>query len=61
MPLLKCGECHHEWESVRDDDLCDWCGAPSYVLEKETPLKKMLNDKFWISETIQKIKNKFKK
>ena len=37
MPLLKCSKCHHEWESVRREGWCDWCGAPSgRVLAEKT-------------------------
>lgn len=44
MPYVKCSNCHHEWESVDEEDKCDWCGAPiGKVLEKMTPLERMLN------------------
>jgi hypothetical protein len=53
MPYVKCSKCHHEWEiSSRDkktifsieEDKCDWCGAPyGKVLEKKTPLERMMN------------------
>lgn len=43
MPYVKCSECHHEWETVDEDDPCDWCGAPvGKVLEEMTPLERMM-------------------
>lgn len=47
MPHYKCTCCHHEfdyipWETEeRDFKLCDWCGAPSKIIEEEIPLEKM--------------------
>lgn len=46
MPHYKCSCCHHEFDYIphpyeeKDMRLCDWCGAPSYILEEETPLEK---------------------
>ena len=45
MPYYKCTQCHHEFEGAGASTLCDWCGAPSTVLEKETPLEKMCKPK----------------
>jgi hypothetical protein len=47
MPLLHCVKCHHEWEAAEIKGLepvCDWCGAHAYVLEKDTPLERMLSE-----------------
>lgn len=46
MPLLKCTECHHEWESAAMfvDRPCDWCEAPGAVIE-QTALERMLSSK----------------
>ncbi len=41
MPYLHCDDCHHEWESCLGS-VCDWCGGKSHVLEKVTPLEKMI-------------------
>lgn len=42
MPLLKCTQCHHEWESSKQKTyLCDWCGAPGKILVEKTPLELM--------------------
>ena len=43
MPLWKCKKCHHEWEGSTTDKQCDWCGVPGGILEKETPLERMIN------------------
>lgn len=48
MPHYKCSSCHHEFDYIpyktenKEMRLCDWCGAPSYILEKETSLEKMV-------------------
>ena len=47
MPLYHCSCCHHEFERIPDNpltQLCDWCGAPSYILEEKTPLENMCED-----------------
>ena len=36
MYLLHCKKCHHEWESVEDEGICDWCGAGSYPLAEHS-------------------------
>ena len=44
MPYVKCSKCHHEWETVDEEENCDWCGEPiGKVLETVTPLERMLN------------------
>ena len=46
MPHYKCTQCHHEWDAIPRHpglvELCDWCGAPSFILENKTPLEKMV-------------------
>jgi len=42
MPYYHCKDCHHEWEGGDEDTTCNWCGGDSYILEKETPLEKMM-------------------
>jgi hypothetical protein len=42
MPYLGCTKCHHEWESDETSSQCDWCGAPGYILEEETPLEQLI-------------------
>lgn len=37
MYLLHCTECHHEWESPHEQENCNWCHAPSYVLTTIKP------------------------
>lgn len=57
MPLYKCCSCHHEFEDYPDNTglmLCDWCGAPSIVLEEKTPLEIMVEEYF------EKEENKWK-
>jgi len=46
MPYWKCSSCHHEFESGKREKvpLCDWCGAPAYILEEKTPLENMCDD-----------------
>ena len=41
MPLMHCSKCHHEWESIDKESLCDWCGAPGKVLEDKTVMEKV--------------------
>jgi hypothetical protein len=44
MPLLHCSNCHHEYESYKDNwenDLCDWCGCTPYLLKDKTELELM--------------------
>lgn len=55
MPYYGCTKCHHEFEGYPSDGLkvendwsisvnnpeCDWCGAPSKILEDKTPLETM--------------------
>ena len=53
MPLLHCENCHHEWETIEEEEICDWCGGGSYILESETPLSKMIKN---IDELIEKLK-----
>ena len=48
MPYYGCTQWHHEFEAVAskaDNPLCDWCGAPSRVLEANTPLERICEDK----------------
>lgn len=54
MPLLHCSECHHEWEATNEEEVCDWCGAPGFVLEEKTELERMLED--WFKERDNKDK-----
>lgn len=45
MPLLHCVKCHHEWETAEIkglDAICDWCGSHAYVLDKTTPLERLM-------------------
>lgn len=67
MPHYKCTCCHHEFDYIpypNEDKirLCDWCGAPSYILEEKTPLEKMCDDmerigiERWLDETLKKEK-----
>ena len=44
MPLLHCKKCHHEWETIKEKEKCDWCGGVSYILEKETQLSKFIKE-----------------
>ena len=48
MPYYKCTQCHHEFERIPEYkdkvELCDWCGAPGYILEEKTPLEIMCDD-----------------
>jgi len=53
MPLRHCKECHHEWEG--DCEECDWCGADSLILQKETPLEKMCKDPNKLINILKKI------
>lgn len=51
MPYYKCTGCHHEFEHIKtyntdNDPLCDWCGAPSYILEEKIPLERMWEKKY---------------
>jgi hypothetical protein len=47
MPLLKCTECHHEWEGLKDSR-CDWCGKDGKILVEKTGLEQMISDDdFW--------------
>jgi len=46
MPLFKCNDCHHEWESYRSPEgdmraTCDWCGANGHIIQELTPLEVM--------------------
>lgn len=49
MPYYKCTQCHHEFERIPKykgaTELCDWCGAPGYILEEKTPLERMCEPK----------------
>lgn len=45
MPHYKCMGCHYEFDYTKtyktdDNPLCNWCGAPSTILEKETSFDK---------------------
>jgi DNA-directed RNA polymerase subunit RPC12/RpoP len=58
MPHYKCTGCHHEFDEISDplDEsyiLCDWCGAPSYILEEKTPLEKICDN---FEEFVKKFK-----
>lgn len=33
LVLLKCTECHHEWEGYRGQ-LCGWCCQPGKIIGK---------------------------
>lgn len=35
---LHCRDCHHEWDSLKDEDICDWCGGGSIVLQIIQPI-----------------------
>lgn len=41
MVLLHCKACHHEWEGP-EGSRCDWCQSESRVLDKTTPLGRMM-------------------
>lgn len=59
MPLLKCNECHHEWEGQKNS-FCDWCSCPdSTVLMEKTGLESFLAnyDREWIASLAKDIKN----
>jgi rRNA maturation endonuclease Nob1 len=48
MPHYKCTGCHHEFDYIPEafehkNPLCDWCGAPSIILENKTPMEKMFD------------------
>jgi len=52
MPYYKCSKCHHEWETVTYGFVyCTWCFQDDksvnigIMLEKETPLSRMLKSK----------------
>ena len=60
MPYLKCRKCHHEFEG-KEDEQCDWCGADTSILEKETPLEKMCKNTDEIIEILQEINKKYDK
>lgn len=47
MPLFHCSKCHHEWEGAIKETTCDWCGSEGYIIQKDTPLEKLL--KAWKS------------
>ena len=64
MPLLKCTQCHHEWESPKQRTyLCDWCGAPGKILVEKTPLELMCAEieevgfEKWMNIFKEKMKN----
>jgi len=44
MPLLHCESCHHEYESLDVNKLCDWCGAAGYILAEKTSMEKWLEE-----------------
>lgn len=57
MPYYKCTQCHHEFEHIKiyntdNDTLCDWCGAPSSILEEKIPLERLVND--WSKKYLSK-------
>lgn len=58
MPYLKCTKCHHELEGNKDQK-CDWCGADTNILEKETPLEKLCKDPDKIIDILQEINQKY--
>lgn len=43
MPLWHCTGCHHEWEGIKTDNICNWCQATGYVLTTSTPLESLLS------------------
>lgn len=44
MPLLKCADCHHEWEGTAEST-CNWCQTEKTViiLEEITPLERTID------------------
>lgn len=44
MPLLHCNHCHHEFEGNKTD-LCGWCDSPAHIIQEQTDLEKMLEEK----------------
>lgn len=44
MSYWHCTKCHHEWEGIKDDEECDWCGNPGYILEETTPLEMFIGE-----------------
>lgn len=40
MPIKHCSKCHHEWEG--HENICDWCGAEGYIIQKKSELEKFL-------------------
>lgn len=62
---LHCTKCHHEWDSVTESEMCDWCGGDSYILTVHKPfdwfamLKKLIELKDeWANKANNKIKTK---
>lgn len=43
--LLHCTRCHHEWEGT-EGGRCDWCDSDSRVIERTTPLGRMIRAMF---------------
>lgn len=33
MNLMHCTSCHHEWETGKDTDHCDWCHQPGHIID----------------------------
>lgn len=61
MPYYKCTCCHHEFEYIpifknKNNPLCDWCGAPSYILEEKIPLEQLSDN---MEEIIDEWKKKY--
>ena len=45
MPLRKCDNCHHEWETNEID--CDWCGSrTSTIILNETQFEVFARELF---------------
>lgn len=45
LVLLHCTRCHHEWEGT-EGGRCDWCDSDSRVIERTTPLGRMMQEIF---------------
>jgi len=55
MPILHCEHCHHEWETMKEKEKCDWCGGDSYILDLETPLSRFLKNKDELLKILKEI------
>lgn len=43
MPIMKCYDCHHEWEGQRKE--CDWCDSKNeaIILKDKSELENMIS------------------